>query len=50
MAQRTRTAGEPAQGAAAALVLADGTVLAGRGLGAAGMFARSMKTSPLTSF
>ena len=36
MAQRTRTAGGPAKGAAAALVLADGTVLSGRGLGAAG--------------
>ena len=36
MAQRTRTVGGPPQGAAAALVLADGTVLSGKGLGAAG--------------
>ncbi|MCH8112632.1 MAG: glutamine-hydrolyzing carbamoyl-phosphate synthase small subunit [Proteobacteria bacterium] len=36
MAQRTKTAGGPAQDAAAALVLADGTVLPGKGLGAAG--------------
>ncbi len=35
MAQRTKTAGGPAQDAAA-LVLADGTVLPGKGLGAAG--------------